>query len=207
MHKGLNNGKNLDRPLQLGQPQEVPRRFPLACSAGFRLIAVPFFDADGDSDAQILKLAVAVVVAATLFGGTADAQNWNLNPAFGTLNLRAGFLPDPRTRRIQAGGDSHFNGGGGCPGGGWFANAPDYRVNYSAWDFPLTFYVSAPGDTMLLVNDPAGQWFCNDDYNGLDPADPVRPSAIGAIRRLARHLQPQPGAQLDALYLGILTRG
>ncbi len=118
---------------------------------------------------KFLKLAVAAAVAATLFGGTADAQNWNLNPAFGTLNLRAGFLPDPRTRRIQAGGDSHFNGGGGCPGGGWFANAPDYRVNYSAGNFPLTFYVSAPGDTMLLVNDPAGQWFCNDDYNGLDP--------------------------------------
>ncbi len=116
------------------------------------------------------KLAIAAVIAATTMGATsAEAQNYNLHPSYGSTSLRAGFMPDPRTVTVRAGGDSHFGGGGGCPGGGWFANAPDYRVHYTAGGYALTIWISAPGDTMLLVNDPAGQWYCNDDYNGLDP--------------------------------------
>lgn len=118
---------------------------------------------------KFLKFILAAAVIAPLAMTQAEAQNYNLSPSFGTLNLRAGFMPDPRTRTVQAGGDSHFGGGGGCPGGGWFANRPDYRLNYQAGGYALTIYVSAPGDTMLLVNDPTATWYCNDDYNGLDP--------------------------------------
>ena len=118
-----------------------------------------------------LKAGILAAVAAVVAVSAAEAQNYNLRPAFGSVQLRAGFLPDPYVRGgIQAGGDSRFNGGGGCPGGGWFANAPDFRLHYQAGGYPLTIYVSAPGDTMLLVNDPQTQWHCNDDYNGLDPA-------------------------------------
>lgn len=114
---------------------------------------------------RILVAALAFVVA----GAAAQAQNYNLRPAYGSINLGAGFMPDPVTRRVQAGGDNYFNGGGGCPGGGWFANAPDYRLHYRAGGYALTFYVRAPGDTMLLINDPSATWFCNDDSEGLDP--------------------------------------
>lgn len=118
---------------------------------------------------KFMSFTLAAAVA-LLASPAAQAQNYNLNPSYGAVTLNAGFLPDPRTRTVQAGGDNHFSGGGDCPGGGWFANAPDYRLHYRAGGYPLTFYVSAPGDTMLLINDPSAQWFCNDDANGtLDP--------------------------------------
>jgi len=120
---------------------------------------------------SFLKRLFAAATAATLLAPAAFAQNYNLSPSFGSVQLNSGFLPDPYTRRgIQAGGDNHMSGSQGCPGGGWFANRPDYRLHYRAGGYPLTIYVSAPGDTMLLINDPHLNWFCNDDSNGLDPA-------------------------------------
>lgn len=117
-----------------------------------------------------LKVALFAAVAAAVTAGSAVAQNYNLSPSFGTVRLNAGFLPDPYVRGgIQAGGDSHFGGGGGCPGGGWFANRPDFRLNYNAGGYRLVIYASGPGDTMLLINDPTTTWYCNDDTNGLDP--------------------------------------
>ncbi|WP_139103048.1 peptidase S1 [Pararhodobacter sp. CCB-MM2] len=100
----------------------------------------------------------------------AEAQNYNLAPSYGSFNLSAGFSNDPRSATGRAGGDIHVDPLAGCPGGGWFANAPDFRLHYQAGSFPLTFYVRANGDTMLLVNAPNGNWYCNDDTDGLDPA-------------------------------------
>jgi hypothetical protein len=105
-----------------------------------------------------------------MLAGPAVAQNFNLNPSYGSVRLNAGFMPDPYVVRVRAGGDNYFQGGGGCPGGGWFANAPDFRVFYQAGGYQFSIYARAGGDTMLLVNDPNGNWFCNDDYSGLDPA-------------------------------------
>lgn len=119
---------------------------------------------------KVLSLAAAATIGLGITASTAVAQNYSLRPSYGTIRLNAGFMPDPVTRRVRGGGDQHFTGGGGCPGGGWFANAPDYRLNYRAGNFALTIYVRAPGDTMLLVNDPSGTWYCNDDTYGLDPA-------------------------------------
>ncbi|MCC5986906.1 MAG: peptidase S1 [Pararhodobacter sp.] len=119
---------------------------------------------------RVLKIAAAILAALPLLSGAASAQNWRLNPSFGSISLNAGFLPDPRTRSIQAGGNLRLNPIGGCPGGGYVANAPDYRLHYRSGGFALSFYVRARGDTILLVNDPQGRWYCNDDYSGLDPA-------------------------------------
>lgn len=119
---------------------------------------------------RYLKLALAAALALPLVATAATAQNYNLRPSYGSVSLNAGFMPDPRTRSIRAGGDHYFSGGGGCPGGAWFANAPDYRVHYRASGYALSFYVRAPGDTAMLINDPSGTWFCNDDYQGLNPA-------------------------------------
>ena len=96
---------------------------------------------------RFLKYALAAALAFPLAATVAGAQNFNLRPSYGSVTLQAGFMPDPRTRSIRAGGDHYFSGGGGCPGGAWFANAPDYRVHYRAGGYALTFYVRAPGDT------------------------------------------------------------
>ncbi|MCC6002019.1 MAG: peptidase S1 [Pararhodobacter sp.] len=119
---------------------------------------------------RLLKLAAAVLAAIPVITTPGVAQNWRLNPSYGSATLNAGFMPDPRMRSVQAGGNIRINPIGGCPGGGYVANAPDYRVHYRAGGFALSFYVRAPGDTLLLINDPQARWYCNDDYSGLDPA-------------------------------------
>ncbi len=125
---------------------------------------------------NIFKRSLAAIAAvATLAGFSAtgaEAQNWRLNPSYGSFNLTNGFTPDPQYLTGRAGGDIHVNPLSGCPGGGWFANAPDFRIFYQAGGYPLTFYTRAPGgqDVMLLINDPNGNWYCNDDTDGLDAA-------------------------------------
>lgn len=120
------------------------------------------------------KKAFAALAAVSTLGvaaaTTAQAQNYNLNPAYGTFSLSAGFSNDPRTATGRAGGDNRREAMPGCPNGGWFASAPDFRLHYQAGSFPLTFYVTAPGDTMLLINAPDTSWHCNDDSDGLNPA-------------------------------------
>jgi hypothetical protein len=112
------------------------------------------------------RLISAAAVAAAVFSSPLMAQDWNHRPAFGTVNLHAGFTQDPWRRTVRAGGDFHNRRN--C--NGWFATAPDYRLQYTAsssWN--LSIFVRASGDTVLLVNDPNGNWHCNDDFNGQNP--------------------------------------
>lgn len=115
--------------------------------------------------AAALVLGLGVTLAAP-----AAAQNINGRAAYGSVNLAAGFLPDPYVVRVRAGGDWYFQTTNTCRRGGWFANNPDFRLFYQAGGYQLSIYARAPGDTMLLVNAPNGGWYCNDDYSGLDPA-------------------------------------
>ena len=48
----------------------------------------------------------------------------------------------------------------------YVAKAPDYRLEYKAGDFPLTFHVKSKGDTTLLINLPDGTWIADDDGGG-----------------------------------------
>jgi len=100
-----------------------------------------------------------------------DAPDYSLDPAYGSVDLAAGFLPDPHTVAIEAGGG--FDASGLQPGCvGWVASAPDYRVNWTAGSgqLPLTFHVTAEADTTLVINDAEGNWVCNDDADSLNPA-------------------------------------
>jgi hypothetical protein len=106
-------------------------------------------------------------VAAT---NTASSQpNIGATPLYGTVNLAAGFSPDPQITNVQAGGsDANPIAGAGCAG---YINTsqPDIDVNYSAGSYPLYIYVRASSDTTLLVNLPDGSWVCSDDVSGRDP--------------------------------------
>lgn len=116
----------------------------------------------------------------TYGGGTADATitlgstslgnalDWDLTPAHGQADLIFGFSPDPHTVGIAAGGDVDASSAGeGC--WGYVEAAADYRIFYEADGFPLIFGVDSATDTTLIVADPDGNWFCNDDTNGLNP--------------------------------------
>ena len=111
----------------------------------------------------IAALAVAFVAV-----GPAQAQpDPNLNPTFGSIKLAAGFLPDPFTTDLQAGGQIRTKLGGV---NAHVAKAPDFSLQYTKGKFPLSFTVKSAGDTTLLINLPDGTWIADDDSGGgLDP--------------------------------------
>lgn len=111
-----------------------------------------------------------------------EGPDWRLDPAYGSIDLTSGFGPDPHTQAIAAGGDisaSVINDT--CIG--WIAQAPDYRVNWTAGsgELPLIFSVSSSADTTLVINGPDGQWYCDDDggVEALNPAITFQSPASG----------------------------
>lgn len=116
------------------------------------------------------RVALAAAGMVLVWGAGAMAQDINRAPISGTINLDAGFTPDPKIISVTSGGrhDTSQSIGGACTG--FVSGAPDVRVNYNtASTMPLIFSVTADGDTTLVINGPDGRWYCNDDTNGLDP--------------------------------------
>ena len=117
------------------------------------------------------QIAAGVMVAG-LFSGVALAQDYNQPPSYGSVSLSSGFAPDPYTVNLQSGGsiDASSRLGGSCRG--YIANAPDFRLNYSAGStLPLILSVNSGSDTTLVVNGPSGNWYCDDDDgNGVNPS-------------------------------------
>ncbi|WP_296820504.1 peptidase S1 [Brevundimonas sp.] len=115
---------------------------------------------------SILGLAAATLVMAA----PAVAQDYNLDPNYGWLNLTSGFLPDPVWIPLESGGDIDASGiSGDCVG--FIAEAPDFRLNFEAGDLPLILTVTSDADTTLVVNGPDTTWYCDDDSGGdLNPA-------------------------------------
>lgn len=114
-----------------------------------------------------LSWVAASVAAVALLSAPAQAQDWTLDPTFGTYDVVAGFEPDPMIiENIISGGGVEVGAMiGGC--NGYVATAPDVRVNYTAGAYPLTFATVGPDgtDVTLLINGPDGTWYCNDDVD------------------------------------------
>ncbi len=92
--------------------------------------------------------------------------NFSLPPVFGSTALTSGFVPDPFTVGVTAGGPANVSYlGSGCSG---FASvAPSFSVNYTSGSFPtLRFYFIGSGDTTMIINSPSGSYFCVDDSFG-----------------------------------------
>ena len=98
---------------------------------------------------------------------TGVGLDYALEPNYGSYDLEAGFEPDPFTLEVIAGGDidtGTLNLGDQCIG--LATTQPDVRLNWSGSAELLRIFFaaeSANGDTALLVNDPQGNWTCNDD--------------------------------------------
>ena len=97
--------------------------------------------------------------------------NWRLDPAFGEVSLDAGFRPSPYVVAVQSGGPIDAQGALGSNCAGFIAEAPDFRLFYDPGQgLPLYISVSSDADTTLVVSDPDGNWYCDDDSGGaLDP--------------------------------------
>lgn len=117
------------------------------------------------------KFVLALALAATTAIIPASAQNINLRPNYGTVNLRTGFAPDPNVVRVRAGGTidaSRINTR--CRG--YISNAPDVRLNFvGGSSLPLIISAASATDTTLVVNGPDGLWYCDDDSGeqGMNP--------------------------------------
>ena len=122
----------------------------------------------------ISRLLAAVGAVTAAFGvlDRAAAQDTGAAARYGVVNLSANFRPDPHTVTVQAGGgDSAANLGSGCAG--YISNErADYELNYTSGSYSLGIYVLGSVDTTLVVNDPAGKWFCNDDFGGRSGTNP-----------------------------------
>ncbi|MEQ8404698.1 MAG: hypothetical protein RKE49_06335 [Oceanicaulis sp.] len=116
------------------------------------------------------SIAAAAGLAAAV-AGTAAAQDWTRPAAFGGTELSSGFSPDPHVRNLTAGGTiraaARFSN---CTG--YIADAPDYSVSYQAGGFPLIFTADSDRDTTLIINDPNGDWWCDDD-GAQEPLNPM----------------------------------
>lgn len=99
---------------------------------------------------------------------TSGGLDWSLAPNYETLNLAAGFNPDPQMRSINAGGSvAVADYGAGCRG--YASAAPDIDLNYTAGGYQLNIYAKSNQDVTLIVNAPDGSWWCSDDAYGTNP--------------------------------------
>ncbi len=117
--------------------------------------------------------AVALLLAAPL----AQAQDLSQDPLYGTVTLRAGFMPDPNTTPLTAGGGSEVTISG-CTG--TVAEAPDLNLNWTGRSSTLYIFATSGSDTTLPVNLPDGDWRCDDDsYGDGDPLVIIRNAPSG----------------------------
>jgi hypothetical protein len=119
-----------------------------------------------------MKRFVWVAAAAAMcFSAPAFAQvNTNQNGAYGQVTLNSGFQPDPHNVDLTAGGTVDASSvDSDCIGR--IATRADFTLRYrQAGDLPLTISATSEADTTLAIRAPDGQWYCNDDSAGLNPA-------------------------------------
>lgn len=115
-----------------------------------------------------LTVGFGLFVLAGFYVERVQSQDINLNSNYGAVTLKAGFLPDPYTKALVAGGPMQVNIAG-VPQ--HITKTPDFKLHYKAGNFPLIIHVQSKSDTTLLINLPDGSWVANDDgpNNGLNP--------------------------------------
>ncbi len=126
---------------------------------------------------MIGKIATIAAAGLVLGLGAANAQDFTLQPAYGTAKLGAGF--EPYAVALLAGGDLNAATtiGGNCLG--YIADPPDLRVFYTAGALPLVISAESETDTTLVVRNPRGEWICNDDFGSLNPRIAIAEPASG----------------------------
>jgi hypothetical protein len=84
------------------------------------------------------------------------------------LNYDSNTLYSPRAHDVIAGGGEDLSLCYDLPGTGWVATNPDFKFTFQNAKpiRELEIRIDGECDTVLLVNDPSGNWFHDDDSNG-----------------------------------------
>ena len=118
----------------------------------------------------------AVTAALAMVAGTVAAQD--LPPTYGTYTLSTD-RNDTFNLSLQAGGNISAAQYLGPACAGMVADAPDVRVVLQGTgSAELRIDVTSAADTTLIVELPNGDWMCDDDSVGLNPAAAL-PAAAG----------------------------
>ena len=130
---------------------------------------------DSGMRTSVISRSLAAAGAVTAAFGALDqaaAQDLGASARYGVVSLAADFRPDPHIVTVQAGGgDPATSLGSGCAG--YISNErADFELNYTSGTYALGIYVVGDVDTTLVVNDPSGKWYCNDDFGGRGGVNP-----------------------------------
>ena len=119
------------------------------------------------------RMTIAILLS-LIWASLCSAQGI-LNPAgaprYGSHALAPGFAPTPARHDALSGGDINvksLNLGDNCLG--YAASDPDFLIELTSDFRRITFLIASAEDTTLIINLPNGNWACNDDTNGLNPA-------------------------------------
>lgn len=113
---------------------------------------------------------LSVLVLGFLLAPQVQAQDIAATPTYGDVRLDGGFMPDPHTVNLTAGGSIAVD----VPGCnyGHVANAPDVDFYYNgSGGRTLYIYAVSGSDTTILINRADGSWLCDDD--GFGDGDPI----------------------------------
>lgn len=110
---------------------------------------------------------IALFVSAVPVAGVA-CPDWEAQPYYGDVSLKAGFAPDPHRVELLAGG-ANVLGDCGFEAAGFVGTPPDFDLYWSGKSSRLRIGVISDADTVLLVNGPDGSWYYSDDDEGHNP--------------------------------------
>jgi hypothetical protein len=102
---------------------------------------------------------------------------------------------------MVAGGDVDVSYLGPCAG---YATAqPDFRVEFTAGSANLLrFYFEGGGDPTLVINDPDGEWWCDDDSPGTtNPMIDFGPTPISGTYNIWVGAYSQAQSAIGTLYI------
>jgi hypothetical protein len=115
----------------------------------------------------VLSFVVSAVAAQALAQGA--ALDLFGDPTFGMIKLEPGFEADPYNSEVLSGGrlDASYLIDSKCAG--FVGSAPHFRLNWTGKGSDLRIFFVGDGDATLAVNDPYGDWHCNDDFDDRNP--------------------------------------
>lgn len=61
-------------------------------------------------------------------------------------------------------------------------DAPDALLNVTDQEHTLSLFAESVVDLVLMIQDPSGDWHCNDDIHGFNPAVTLSPAPAGTYR-------------------------